>query len=197
MSKRKKLEGHLEGFFKELGLDLEDPNLKQTAMRMAKMFEEELFSSLKKEADFKVTTFPNDREYDEMIMLDNIPFVSICSHHFVFFSGRAWLLYMPDKKLVGASKIARLIEFFSKKPQLQENLTQEVIDTFMRLVSPKGAMLVMRATHQCMANRGVRTGPFAGMTTSAVRGVFKDNPIIKSEALHLIKLSVEDRGGGL
>ena len=175
-----------------LGLDLSDPNLVDTPKRFAKMIATEFMASTsmdKKELAGIVKSFPNEKKFDEIIMLDNIPFVSTCSHHLLPFPGLAWLLYVPDKKLMGASKAARIINFFSKKLQLQENLSTEIITAVMEHIEPKGAMLVMRAVHGCMSCRGVKTGSGAGMTTSATRGCFRDNIDTRVEALELIKLS--------
>lgn len=171
-----------------LGLDLSDPNLKDTPKRVAKMYCQEFFKSLEPNTTL-ITTFPNDKDYDEIILLDNIPFVSMCSHHFLPFSGKAWFAYIPDKKLVGASKINRLITHYSAKPQLQENLSKEIVDNFVYLLQPKAVMLVMRAIHGCMACRGIRQGNDAGMITSVVYGVFKENDKARSEVLNLIKLT--------
>jgi len=186
-----------ESLFKELmeqglGLDLSDPNLADTPRRFAKMIGTELMAN--QEADIKnldniIRSFPNKKKFDEIIMLDNIPFVSTCSHHLLPFPGLAWVLYVPDKKLMGASKASRIINFFSKKLQLQENLSTEVIDAIMTHVEPLGAMLVMRAVHGCMSCRGVKTGSGAGMTTSVTRGCFRNNIDTRIEALELIKLS--------
>ncbi len=172
-----------------LGLDLDDPNLKDTPERLAKMYHYDFISH---EEPPILTTFPNDK-FDEIIMLDNIPFTSLCSHHFLPFSGLAWFLYLPNLKLVGASKIARLIQYYSKRPQLQENLSIQIMDHFCEALSPRGAMLVMRAVHGCMSCRGVRTGMNAGMVTSVTRGVFRDKSETRAEALSLIQLSISDR----
>lgn len=187
-----------------LGLDLTDPNLSDTPKRMAKMYCDELFSGLC-DAPPKMTVFPNQDNYDEMIMLDNIPFTSVCSHHFLPFQGVAWFLYIPGEylegtslaaqyvypqgQLVGASKIPRLIQYYAARPQLQERLTQQIMDDFVKTIKPRGAMIVMRATHGCMTCRGVRVSNGTGMTTSKVYGSFKDNDITRQEAFELIKLS--------
>lgn len=186
---QKKVEYYLSKFISEgLELDLTDPNLKDTPERMSKMYCQEFFKSLEPNTTL-ITTFPNDKDYDEIILLDNIPFVSMCSHHFLPFSGKAWFAYIPDKKLVGASKINRLITHYSAKPQLQENLSKEIVDSFVYLLQPKAVMLVMRAIHGCMACRGIRQGNDAGMMTSVVYGIFKENDKARSEVLQLIKLS--------
>jgi GTP cyclohydrolase IA len=186
-----------EALFKKLmeqglGLDLTDPNLVDTPKRFVKMIATEFMANASTNEDELINivkSFPNEKKFDEIIMLDNIPFVSTCSHHLLPFPGVAWLLYVPDKKLMGASKAARIINFFSKKLQLQENLSTEVINAVMTHIEPLGAMLVMRAVHGCMSCRGVKTGSDAGMTTSATRGCFRDNMDTRIEALELIKLS--------
>jgi GTP cyclohydrolase I len=190
-----------------LGLDLTDPNLEGTPERIAKMYCRELFSGLREDPP-KITMFPNTDDYDEIIMMDNIPFVSVCSHHFLPFQGLAWFLYIPgeyrinlgansiDKpthegELSGASKIARLTNYYAARPQIQERLTKQILEHFVKEVRPLGAMLVMRAVHGCMSCRGVKTGNGTGMMTSKVFGSFKENPSTKNEALQLINMSIK------
>ena len=157
---------------------------------MARMFCDEIFSSINEDPP-DLTVFPNEG-YDEIIMLDSIPYASVCEHHFVFFNGLAYLLYIPDKLLTGASKVARLIDYFCKKPQIQERLTMEVLNYFCSVVYPKGAMLVMRGSHGCMSFRGVKTGKDAGMVTSSLFGAFK-NPGMEEKGLSLIQFAIMDR----
>lgn len=178
----------VKGLIKELGLDISNPNLSGTPARISKMFSE----FFKNEGiEFEgLTSFPNDHKYDQIILLDNIHFVSICSHHFLPFHGLAWYAYLPDKELLGASKPARVIEHYSKRPQLQENLSEQIINFMDQKVKPKGSMLVMRAIHGCMENRGVNQYGGAGMITSSVRGKFKADQKAKDEVLSLINLSV-------
>ena len=185
-------EFHLrEALEKGLGLDLSDPNLSGTPGRIAKMWVRELFESLDKPEGFEnLTCFPNEKAYDQIIMLDRIHFVSTCSHHFLPFAGLAWLGYVPKGILAGASKPSRLISFFSKKPQLQENLSHEIIDCFNEKVDPQGCFLLMRGIHGCMSNRGALQYNGSGMTTSAVSGVFKTDSKARSEAMDLIKISL-------
>lgn len=168
-----------------LGLDLSDPNLKDTPKRVAKMYCQEFFASLSKEPPV-LTVFPNDKNYTGIILLDNIPFVSVCSHHCLPFSGLGWFLYIPDRLLVGASKISRLISYFSAFPQIQEQLTQQVVNNFVANVEPKGCMLVMQATHGCMSCRGIKQS--GSLITSVVSGNF-ENKTTRDEGMELIKLS--------
>jgi GTP cyclohydrolase I len=178
-----------EMMIKGLGLDLSDPNLKDTPDRIARAYCREFFAGLNEDKLPKVTTFPNKDNYNEIIMLDNIPFISMCSHHFLPFQGLAWFLYIPKRKLIGASKINRIIQYFAAKPQIQEKLSKEIMDFFIKKMDPLGAMLIMRAVHGCMSCRGVRQGLEGGMVTSAVYGSFHDNIITRNEGLDLIKLS--------
>jgi len=172
-----------------LGLDLSDPNLLGTPKRIAKMYSE-MFSGI--DSEFKgLTVFPNDKQYDEIILFDNIFFVSMCSHHFLPFYGHAWVAYIPDKVVVGASKPARVINHFAAKPHLQENLCNEVTSFLFDKLDPKGIMVVMRAEHGCMKCRGVKQYDGSGMLTSSVKGVFKSDLSAKSEALSLISLSMK------
>jgi GTP cyclohydrolase I len=171
-----------------LGFDLTDPNLSDTPLRVAKMYCREWFKSVDIEfKDFK--SFPNDESYKQIIMSDRIHFTSICSHHFLPFTGLAWISYIPATQLVGASKMSRLVEHYASRPQLQENLTHQVLNCFVNNIQPEGAMVVMRAIHSCMTCRGVRQTGGAGMQTSALHGAFYKAEV-KAEALELIKLSL-------
>jgi len=176
-----------------LGLDTKDPNLSGTPGRVAKMYCRELLSGLQEEPP-TITCFPNKEKYDEIVLIDSIPFVSMCSHHLLIFSGLAWFAYIPQKKLCGASKMPRIINHFAARPQLQERLTTQIVDYFVNKVTPLGTMLVMRATHGCLACRGVKTGNRTGMMTSKVQGCFKDNPTTRREALDLISISIKLSG---
>lgn len=181
----------IKTIFDKLGLDSNHPHLKNTPERMKKMMEEELFSSVGKELPQENTTTFESEGYDEIIMLDNIPFTSICAHHCLPFSGLVFLLYVPRYSIIGASKPARIIDFHCKKPQIQEKLGIDIMDDFISIVRPQGAMLVMRATHSCMSCRGVKTGSNAGMTTCITRGTFRDNHELEMKGLQLIQIFKE------
>jgi len=185
-----KTQYHLKMMLSEgLGLDLTDPNLTDTPSRMAKMYHNEFFAGTKEDfSDF--TTFPNDENYNQIVMVDNAHFVSMCSHHFLPFVGKAWFLYIPDKTLVGVSKIPRLIDHYSARPQLQEKLCHQILNRFIDVVQPKGAMLVMRAVHECMACRGARQYSGCGMTSSALYGSF-ESEATRLEGMSLINMSTK------
>ena len=170
-----------------LGLDLSDPNLSDTPKRVARMYCREFFASVGKEFD-GWTFFPNNHQYDEIVNPGTIDFVSVCSHHFLPFSGQAWILYVPENVLIGASKAARLVDFYSRRPQIQENLTHQILHSFVLNVKPKGAMVVMKAIHGCMSHRGVKQTR-SNMTTSAVYGCLKEDKVLEHKALDLIRMS--------
>lgn len=174
-----------------LGLDINDPNLIDTPKRVSKMYGRELFHAVDKEfpeKDFR--KFPNKKHYNQITGIDNIHFTSVCSHHFLPFSGRAWFYYIPNEHdLVGASKLPRLVAHYAARPQLQENLCHEVMERFIEVMQPKGAMLVMRAIHGCMSCRGVLQYNNTGMVSSAVYGSFEQEST-RNEAMALLNLSL-------
>jgi GTP cyclohydrolase I len=156
------------------------------------MFKEEFFAHLGESGEkfSNLTTFPNEEGYNQIILLDRIHFVSMCSHHFLPFSGLAWLGYIPDKLLVGASKASRLITFFSKRPQLQEALSHQILSKFNEVVKPQGTMVLIRGIHGCMSDRGVLQYGGSGMITSAVSGCVMKDARAREEMLDLVKISL-------
>lgn len=168
----------------ELGLDLNDPNLDTTHERVAKMYLE-MFRGLDQGTKPKVTTFPNDENYRAMVMEKDIPFYSMCSHHLVPFYGHAHIAYVPGDKILGLSKFARILEFYAKRPQLQERLTEQVVSFLVEELRPRGAMVVIEARHLCVEMRGVKKSG-ARTVTSALRGIFHERPI-REEFLDLLK----------
>jgi GTP cyclohydrolase I len=123
--------------------------------------------------------------YDEVVLLRDIPFHSMCEHHLLPFTGRAHVAYLPGGKVVGLSKLARLVEGYARRPQVQERLTTEVADALMSELNPVGAACIIEAVHTCMTIRGVRK-PGSTMVTSALRGIFKENPSSRAEILSLM-----------
>jgi len=173
-----------------LGLNISDPNLSGTPERVAKMYCHELFKNIGVEFPAELmTVFPNKDSYSEIILADNIPFTSICSHHLLPFTGIAWFMYIPKDSLVGASKMSRIISHYAARPQLQETLTNQIVKRFEEIVNPQGTMLIMRALHNCMICRGVKTGENAGLVTSIVTGAFKENLATRNEALQLLRIT--------
>ena len=168
----------------ELGLNLDDPNLRTTHERVARMYLE-MFRGLDQGSQPRVTTFPNDENYRTMVMEKDIPFYSMCSHHLVPFYGHAHIAYVPGDKILGLSKFARILEFYAKRPQLQERLTEQVVSFIEEELRPRGAMVVIEARHLCVEMRGVKKSG-AMTVTSALRGIFHERPI-REEFLDLLK----------
>jgi GTP cyclohydrolase I len=167
-----------------LGLDPADPNLAETPQRVAKMYLE-MFHGLSEGAEPKVTFFPNDEHYNSMVMEKDIPFYSMCSHHFVPFYGHAHVAYIPNEKIVGLSKMPRILEFYARRPQLQERLTEQVASFMAEKLEPQGVMVVVEARHLCVEMRGVKK-PGALTVTSAIRGIFYNRPV-REEFLDLLQ----------
>ncbi|HWM93204.1 MAG TPA: GTP cyclohydrolase I FolE [Thermoanaerobaculia bacterium] len=175
---------HVRGILTALGLDLTDPNLAETDLRVAKMYME-MFHGLEEGAEPKVTTFPNDECYSHMVMEKDIPFYSMCAHHLVPFYGHAHIAYIPNERILGLSKFARILEFYAKRPQLQERLTEQVVTFLQEKLQPQGAMVVIEARHLCVEMRGVKK-PGALTVTSAIRGIFHQKPV-REEFLDLLR----------
>lgn len=179
-----RLAAHVRAIIDELGLDRTDPNLAETDRRVAKLYLE-MFHGLEEGAEPTVTTFPNDERYSAMVMEKQIPFYSMCSHHFVPFYGHAHIAYVPNERILGLSKFARILEFYAKRPQLQERLTEQVANFLDSKLAPQGVMVVIEARHLCVEMRGVKK-PGAVTVTSAIRGIFYQKPV-REEFLDLLR----------
>jgi GTP cyclohydrolase I len=175
---------HMAAIMTELRLDLEDPNFVGTPARVAKMYLE-MFHGLREGAEPAVTTFPNEEDYHHMVIEREIPFYSMCAHHFVPFYGHAHIAYIPGSQIVGLSKLPRILEFYAKRPQLQERLTEQVAEFLWAKLRPLGVMVVIEARHLCVEMRGVKK-PGALTTTSALRGCFADRKV-REEFLALLR----------
>jgi GTP cyclohydrolase I len=175
---------HVRGILTTLGFDLRDPNLAETDLRVAKMYLE-MFHGLSEGAEPKVTTFPNDENYSHMVMEKQIPFYSMCAHHLVPFYGHAHIAYIPRDSIIGLSKFSRILEFYAKRPQLQERLTEQVVTYLEEKLNPLGAMVVIEARHLCVEMRGVKK-PGALTVTSALRGIFHQKQV-REEFLDLLR----------
>ena len=164
----------------------EDPcreGLINTPDRVARMYEE-LFSGMG-ESSSEVLDAVFHEDYDEVVLLKDIEFYSVCEHHLMPFTGKAHVAYLPDGKIVGLSKLARAVEHFAKRPQVQERLTAQIADLISQTLEPKGVAVVLEATHTCMTMRGVKK-PGSVMTTSAMRGLIRENLATRNEVLGLI-----------
>jgi GTP cyclohydrolase I len=164
----------------------EDPSregLAKTPSRVARSYAE-LMSGLRVDPRRHLKTVFHER-YDEVVLLRDIAFHSLCEHHLLPFTGRAHVAYLPAGKVVGLSKLARLVDDYARRPQVQERLTMQIADALMDELNAVGAVCVVEATHTCMTIRGVKK-PGSTMVTSALRGIFKDNAASRSEVLSLI-----------
>jgi GTP cyclohydrolase I len=165
----------------------EDPSregLRETPRRIAEMYEE-LFAGLYQDPrDVLSTGF--EESHREMVILRDIPFYSMCEHHFLPFHGKAHVGYVPEGRVVGASKIARAVEILARRPQMQERLTGQIADAMMEGLSPDGVAVVIQAEHLCMTMRGVQK-PGTTMITSAIRGGFRRRSVTRSEFLSLVR----------
>jgi GTP cyclohydrolase I len=166
-----------------LGLDRTDPNLAETPERVAKMYLE-LFRGLEEGAEPRVTLFPNDEHYTAMVIEKDIPFYSMCSHHLIPFYGHAHMAYIPNERIIGLSKMPRIVDFYAHRPQLQERLTEQVAGFLQDQLSPQGVMVVVEARHLCVEMRGIKK-PGAMTVTSAIRGIFFNRPV-REEFLDLL-----------
>ncbi|UVO14653.1 GTP cyclohydrolase I FolE [Mycobacterium sp. SVM_VP21] len=169
-----------------VGEDPDRPGLLDTPARVARAYQE-MFAGLYTDPDAVLeTTF--DEQHEELVIVREIPLYSTCEHHLVSFHGVAHVGYIPghDGRITGLSKLARVVDLYAKRPQVQERLTAQVADALMRKLNPRGVIVVVEAEHLCMAMRGVRK-PGAITTTSAVRGQFKTDSTSRAEALELIR----------
>lgn len=179
----------IEDAFREILIAIgEDPDregLKETPSRVARMYEE-VFSGLNTDPRRHMQVTFTEEQHDELVLVKDIPFYSMCEHHFVPFMGKAHVGYIPqDGSVVGLSKLARVVEEIAKRPQLQERITSEVANIIMEEINPRGVIVVIEAEHLCMSMRGVKK-PGSKTVTSAVRGIFKSNSKSRSEAMSLI-----------
>lgn len=182
------IEKHFTEIMKTLGLDLSDDSLVETPKRVAKMYVNEIFWGLDYEAFPKCTTVDNKMKYDEMVVERNVNVQSNCEHHFVIIDGLATVAYIPNNKVLGLSKINRIVEYFSKRPQIQERLTEQVYHALQYILETDNIGVVMHAQHFCVKSRGVEdTG--SSTVTSKLGGVFKTDNNVRTEFMRLVSLN--------
>jgi GTP cyclohydrolase IA len=169
-------------FLTALGIDLDREERRDTPARMARAYAE-LFAA----QPFRLTTFPNDEDYDELVLARAIPFRTLCEHHMLLFSGVAHVGYLPGKRILGLSKLARLVEHFAARPQTQERLTMQVAKCLDANLRPRGAGVVLEAEHTCMTQRGIRSHG-ATTVTSALLGTLRTDPRSRAEFFALARV---------
>jgi GTP cyclohydrolase I len=166
-------------FLRALGVRLDGESTRDTPRRMAEAYAEMLTAR-----PFDLTTFPNDEGYDELVLARSIPVQSVCEHHLLPFVGVAHVGYLPGDRILGLSKLARVVEHFARRPQVQERLTRQVADWLQQTLAPRGVGVVIQAEHLCMSVRGVRAVG-SSTVTSALQGLIRDQPSTRAEFLAL------------
>jgi GTP cyclohydrolase IA len=169
-----------------VGADVDSAGLEETPRRVA-----DAYAELLTPQPFRATTFPNDEGYDELIVARGIPFHSLCMHHLLPFHGVAHIAYLPGERIIGLSKLGRVVEFFSRDLQIQERLTTQVADWLQSELDPKGVGVVLEAEHLCMSLRGVQKLG-AKTVTSSLRGLVRDDPRTRQEFLAFTTRTTHD-----
>ena len=180
--KRARISALMSQMMETLGLDLRDDSLYKTPSRVGKMFVDELFCGLDYRNFPDITVIENKMQVDEMIKVKDISFTSTCEHHFMVIDGVAKVAYMPSNKIIGLSKINRIVRFFGRRPQVQERLTQQILVALQTILETKNVAVTITATHYCVKARGVQD-PTSSTTTTALGGHFKTNPSSRHEFL--------------
>ncbi len=181
---RGRIEKAVKEIIEALGEDPLREGLVDTPERVARFYEE-VFEGIHTDPGDVVDAFFGEEHYQEIVMVREIPFYSMCEHHFVPFHGLAHVAYMPQGRVTGLSKLARLVDGYARRPQMQERLTAQVADCLNDRLEPLGVLVVIEAEHLCMSMRGVKK-PGARTVTSAVRGTMESNPATRSEAMSLL-----------
>ena len=181
------IEGNFAKIMRALGLDLTDDSLMDTPKRVAKMYVNEIFWGLDYDAFPKCTTVDNKMKYNEMVVERNVNVQSNCEHHFVIIDGLATVAYVPKDKVLGLSKINRIVEYFSKRPQIQERLTEQVFHALQYILETEDVAVLIDARHYCVKSRGVED---TGSSTVTVRlgGGFKSDPAARAEFLSIARM---------
>ncbi|WP_375749743.1 GTP cyclohydrolase I FolE [Vibrio sp. HN007] len=181
--KKQKIEHHMSEVLKLLGLDLTDDSLEETPGRIAKMYVDEVFSGLDYKNFPKITVIENKMNVSEMVRVKDITVTSTCEHHLVTIDGKAAVAYIPRGKIIGLSKINRIVRFFAQRPQVQERMTQQILVALQTLLGSDDVAVTIDATHYCVKSRGVMDAT-SETTTTALGGIFKSNPATRHEFLH-------------
>ena len=182
-----KIEGHFDQIVSTLGLDLKDDSLTDTPKRVAKMYVNEIFWGLDYDAFPKATVVENKMQYNEMVVEKGVSVQSYCEHHFVNIDGLATVAYVPNKKVLGLSKMNRIVEYFSRRPQIQERLTEQIYHALSFILETENVAVMIDAKHFCVKSRGVEDTQ-CSTVTSRLGGSFKAHPEVRAEFLALLKM---------
>lgn len=168
-----------------IGEDPERDGLRETPARLMRAFQEYFSGYGQDPGRILMKTFEETDGYDEMVVLRRIPFQSHCEHHFAPIIGHAWVAYVPSQRVVGISKLARLVEAFAKRLQIQERMTAQIANTIEAVLKPQGVGVVIKATHHCMTARGIKKDG-SDLVTSRMLGCFRDNAMTRQELLSMV-----------
>lgn len=184
MVDKKKIEEAVKMLLEGIGEDVSREGLRETPDRIARMYEE-IFGGMDEDAAVPLSkTFHTD--HAQMVLEKDIVFYSTCEHHLMPFYGKAHVAYIPDGRVVGLSKLARTVEIYARRPQLQEQLTAQIADALMEHLAPKGAMVLLEAEHMCMTMRGIKK-PGSKTVTVAARGVFEENEALQNRFFQMLQ----------
>jgi GTP cyclohydrolase I len=181
---KEKIETAVKMFLEGIGENPDRPGIRETPQRVSRMCKD-IFGGIGKNPEEELTILKGEK-HDEIVLLRNIPLYSVCEHHLLPFLGKAYVAYIPKGKVVGLSKIARVVDILSRRLQLQERLTTQIAEVINHTLDPRGVMVMIEAEHLCMSIRGVKK-PGIKTVTSVVRGIFRENPATRAEAIGLIK----------
>jgi GTP cyclohydrolase IA len=180
-----KVEQAFREVFLWIGEDPDRDGLRETPSRLARAFQEYFAGYRQDPEQILQKTFEETDGYDEMVVLRGIPFESHCEHHVAPIIGRAWVAYVPDRRVVGISKLARVVEAYAKRLQIQERLTAQIANTIEKVLKPQGVAVVIKAEHHCMSSRGVHMHG-TDMVTSRMLGCFRDNAMTRQEFMSMV-----------
>ena len=188
--KIEKIQEHVAAILDILGMDLTDDSLKGTPKRVAKAYVKEIFGGLNPERRPSTSTFENKYEYGEMLVEKNITLYSTCEHHLLPIIGKAHIAYISNGKVVGLSKMNRIVDYYAKRPQVQERLTLQVIEELQRILKTENVACIIDAKHLCVNSRGIRDVA-SSTVTAEYGGVFKTDETLRKEFLSYIQLETE------
>lgn len=178
-----KISENFKEIMETLGLDLTDDSLKESPRRVAKMYVQELFRGLKPDNFPKMTVIENKMLYDQMVVVRDVKVISLCEHHFVTIHGTAHIAYIPSHGVIGLSKINRIADYFSRRPQVQERLNKQIADALCHILGTEDVAVYIKAKHYCVISRGVEDINSETITTD-LRGAFRNNPETRQEFLN-------------
>ncbi|MCB0393897.1 MAG: GTP cyclohydrolase I FolE [Bdellovibrionales bacterium] len=184
-----KIAGHFREIMQTLGLDLENDSLAKSPERVAKMYVKEIFQGLSSENFPKVTVIENEMSYDQMIVIKDVNIMTFCEHHFVTIHGKAHIAYIPQKRVIGLSKVNRIAKYFSQRPQVQERLTKQIADALAFILDTGDVAVYVDAKHYCVISRGVEDVG-SSTTTCDLRGGFKNDAKTRAEFMAICQREV-------